>query len=302
MTDRPQLVILGGTGFLGRVLQDRLATKYDVTVIGRKTSPYHWDARTQGAWTEVIDGAFAVINLTGRTVDCRYNETNRRQILQSRVESTRAVGEAIAAATNPPRVWLNASSATTYPDSLDQDRTEDSKLDPKGFSEGVCRQWEAELMAADIPNTRRVAMRITIAFGPERGGAADILYKLVRLGLGGWQGPGCQMVSWIHTDDFARAVEWLLEHEDLSGPVNMAAPNPLSNREFMRLFRQAAKVPIGLPCPTPILAVGAIFLRTEPELILKSRRVVPARLLESGFEFQHPTWGAAIADILRRRS
>jgi len=301
MSDRPQIVIFGGTGFLGQVLRDRLSAAYEITVIGRKTSPHHWDGRSAGAWTEVVDGAFAVINLTGRTVDCRYNAENRRQILHSRLDSTRVLGEAIASATHPPSVWLNASSATIYPYSLDKDMTEASELDPKGFSEDVCRQWEAELMAADTPATRRVAMRITIAFGPERGGATDILHRLVRFGLGGSQGPGDQVVSWIHTDDFARAVSWLLEQDDLSGPINLAAPCPLSNQAFMRLFRRAAGAPIGLPCPSLILAIGAVFLRTEPELVLKSRRVVPARLLKSGFEFRHPAWGAAVKDILERR-
>ncbi len=301
MTDRRKIVITGGTGLLGQVLQDRLQDRFEIVIIGRQTSPYRWDGTTLGEWTKTIDGAFAVINLAGRTVDCRYNATNRRQILESRVNATRVVGEAISKAANPPKVWLNASSATLYPHSLDRDQTEDSELDPTGFSEDVCRQWEAALMAANTPQTRRVAMRITISFGPERGGATDILHRLVRLGLGGAQGPGDQVVSWIHTDDFARAIEWLLEHEDLSGPINMAAPNPLSNQAFMRLFRKAVGIPFGLPSPTPLLALGAIFLRTEPELILKSRRVVPARLLESGFEFRHPTWGAAVKDIVSRR-
>lgn len=215
MADQARIVITGGTGFLGRVLVDRLGARFDIEVIGRQTSPRRWDARTLDSWAEAIDGAFAVINLTGRTVDCRYNAKNRREVLQSRLESTRVVGQAIATAADPPQVWLNASSATLYPHSLDQDRTEDSELDPKGFSEDVCRQWEAELMAADTPRTRRIAMRITIAFEPERGGATDIIHRLVR---------------------------------------------------------KAAGVPFGLPCPTPILALGAILLRTETELVLKSRR------------------------------
>lgn len=264
-----------------------------------------WDARTLGEWSGELDGAEAVINLTGKSVDCRYTARNRREIIASRVDSTRAVGEAIARCANPPRVWLNASSATIYLHSFDRPMDESA---PQGatpeakdeFSIEVIRAWERAFGEAPTPRTRKVALRTTMVLGHARNSVFPVLRRLTRLGLGGRMGSGRQFVSWMHEVDFCRAVEWLITREEISGAVNLAAPNPLPNAEMMRLFREVCGVPLGLPAMEWMLEVGAFFLRTEAELILKSRRVVPGRLLGSGFEFRFPEMRAALEDLNRR--
>lgn len=242
-------------------------------------------------------------------MNCRYTPANRRAITESRTLSTRIVGLAIARATRPPRVWLNASAATLYRHALDQpmdERTGEVGGDEAGapetwrFSVGVVKSWESEFDDATAPVTRKVAMRTSIVMDPHPGGAFSVLSGLVRKGLGGSQGNGAQYVSWMHDDDFARAVEFIIEREDIAGAVNFTAPNPVPNREFMRMLREAWGVKIGLPASAFMLEVGALFLGTETELILKSRRVVPTRLLEAGFRFNFPTWPEAAADLVRR--
>ena len=268
-----------------------------------------WDGVTLGPWAEAIDGADVVINLAGRSVNCRYTPANRRAITESRTLSTRIVGQAIARATRPPRVWLNASAATLYRDALDRpmdERTGEVGGDEPGapetwrFSVGVVKSWESEFEDAMAPVTRKVAMRTSIVMDPHPGGAFSVLSGLVRKGLGGSQGSGAQYVSWMHDDDFARAVEFIVEREDIGGAVNFTAPNPVPNREFMRMLREAWGVNIGLPANALMLEVGALFLGAETELILKSRRVVPMRLLEAGFRFNFPTWPEAATDLVRR--
>jgi hypothetical protein len=260
-----------------------------------------WDGRTVGPWADELDGVDAVINLAGRSVNCRYTPSNRRAILESRIDSTRAVGEAIALCTDPPRVWLQAGTATIYAhryDAPNDERTgvlggnEPGVPETWRFSVDVARRWEDELEQAQTPRTRKVSLRTAIVMNPQAGSAFDILLSLVRRGLGGASGDGRQYVSWIHHEDFVGAVRWLLEH-DLSGPVNVAAPNPLPNAEFMRGLRDAWGRSFGLPSARWMLEVGAVFLRTETELVLKSRRVVPGRLIEAGFGFAHPSWPSA---------
>lgn len=260
-----------------------------------------WDGETLGAWATELEGADAVINLAGRSVNCRYTPTNRRAILESRLDSTNVVGEAIARCTDPPRVWLQAGTATIYAhryDAPNDERAGELGGSEPGipetwrFSVDVARRWEQALEAAQTPRTRKVVLRTAIVMNPDKGSAFDILLSLVRRGLGGASGDGRQYVSWIHHEDFVRAVLWLLEH-DLSGPVNVAAPNPLPNAEFMRALRAAWGRSFGLPSHRWMLEIGAVFLRTETELVLKSRRVVPDRLTEAGFAFAHPSWPAA---------
>jgi uncharacterized protein (TIGR01777 family) len=256
-----------------------------------------------------LEGAMAVINLTGRNVNCRYNAANRRQILDSRVVSTRLVGQAIARAACPPRVWLQASTATIYAHRYDAANDEATGIlggtEPAApatwrFSIEVAQAWERALDDADVPGTRKVAMRSAMTLSPDRGGVFDVLLGLVRRGLGGRAGDGRQYISWIHEVDFIRSVYWLIEHEEIAGAVNLAAPGPVPNAEFMRVLRAAWGMRIGLPAPPWLLEIGAFFLRTETELILKSRRVVPGRLLEGGFTFQFPHWPEAAADLCRR--
>ena len=311
-----KIVIPGGTGQVGTVLARAfLADGHDVVVLSRKKSsqPWkivEWDGKSLGDWANEIDGADVVVNLAGRSVNCRYNEENRRQMMDSRVDSTRVVGEAIVAAKNPPNVWLQASTATIYAhrfDAPNDDVTgiigghEPDAPDTWNFSIDVATSWERVTNEADTPSTRKVLMRSAMIMSPDRGGIFDTMLTIVRLGLGGTAAGGRQYISWIHDLDFIRSVYWLVEHEDLSGPINLAAPEPLPNKEFMRVVREAWGMPIGLPATKWMLELGAFLMRSETELILKSRRVVPKLLTDSGFEFEFPTWKSAAADLCRRR-
>lgn len=319
---RLRIVIPGGSGQIGtslaRYFQER---GHHVTVLTR--GPYaaqwqtvHWDGEHAGEWTETLEGADVCINLAGRSINCRYTAKNREAILRSRVRSTRLLGRVIAGLAHPPRVWMNASAANIYRHATDRAMDEATgeigggemvaprRRAPRkwDFPVRVALDWEAALFAAYTPGVRKVALRTSIVMGPERGGAFAVLLNLVRLSLGGTQGNGRQMVSWIHELDYARAVEFLIERDDLDGPVNMTAPGALPNREFMTELREAAGMPNGIPAPAPLLALGALLLRTETELVLKSRWVEPRRLLEAGFDFQFPEWRAAAEDLMRQRS
>jgi len=268
-----------------------------------------WDGKMLGPWAAEIDGSDIVINLAGRSVNCRYNEENRRQMMDSRVLSTRVVGEAIAAAARPPRVWLQASTATIYAHRFDAPNDDVTGIiggheadapDTWNFSIDVATAWEKTANEADTPRTRKVLMRSAMTMSPDRGGIFDVMLGLVRKGLGGTAASGRQYISWIHDLDFIRSLYWLIEHEELSGPINLSSPNPLPNREFMRIFREAAGVPFGLPAMEWQLAIGAFFMQTETELILKSRRVVPKLLADSGFQFEFPEWPEACRDLYER--
>jgi uncharacterized protein (TIGR01777 family) len=310
-----KLVVPGGSGQVGTLLARAfVADGHEVVVLSRKPAPtpwrtLPWDAETVGDWAAEIDGADAVINLAGRSVNCRYNAENRRLIKSSRIDSTRAVGQAIARAARPPRVWLQASTATIYAHRYDAPNDEEtgalggSEPDAPStwrFSIDVARSWEQAANEAVVGRTRKVLLRSAMTMSPDPGGVFDVLLGLVRWRLGGASGDGRQYVSWIHDLDFVRAVYWLIDHEELEGPVNLAAPGPLPNAEFMSVLRQAWGVGFGLPAARWMLEVGAFFLRTETELILKSRRVVPGRLLRSGFAFELPAWPEAAGDLCRR--
>lgn len=315
-----RMVLPGGSGQVGQALARHFQEQgHQVTVLTR--SPYsapwqtvHWDGAAEGSWTETLDGADVCINLAGRSVNCRYTPANCAAIYNSRIGTTRLLNRVIAGLGSPPRVWLNASTATIYRHALDRPMDEAAgelggyeligkkrrAPDTWNFSIQVAKDWEAEFFSTPTPRTRKVALRSAIAFSPTPGNAFAILLNLVRFSLGGKQGSGRQFVSWIHETDFARAVEFLIDHEELDGPVNIAAPNPLPNREFMEALREAWGMPNGLPTPAFALEIGAFFLRTESELVLKSRRVVPGRLLDAGFEFEFPTWPEAVEDLVRQ--
>jgi uncharacterized protein (TIGR01777 family) len=282
-----------------------------VVVLSRRPVPrpwrvIAWDGATLDDWAQEVSGCDAVINLAGRSVNCRYNVANRREILDSRVLSTRVVAQAVSSSARPPRVWLQASTATIYAHRYDAPNDERSGvvggLEPGApsswkFSIDVACAWEAAFAEANVPRTRKVAMRSALTLSPDRGGIFDTLLGLVRRGLGGTAGDGRQYISWIHHEDFVEAVCWLLAHDDVDGVVNVASPNPVPNAEFMRVLRQTAGVRMGLPANRLMLEAGAIFMRTETELILKSRRVVPARLLEHDFAFRYPHWRDAARDL-----
>ncbi|HXT11417.1 MAG TPA: TIGR01777 family oxidoreductase [Candidatus Angelobacter sp.] len=310
---KQKIIIAGGSGFLGSALARTFTARdHEVVVLTRSPKPrsdgvkeIRWDAKNLGEWASLLDGADVAINLTGKSVDCRYTQKNRRAIIESRVSSTRAIGEAIARCAKPPRVWLNASSATLYKHVFDRAMDENGETgatpDAKDqFSIEVIRQWERALEEAHTPNTRKIALRITMVFGPN-GGVFPVLRRLTRFGLGGRMGNGRQLVSWIHEEDFCRAIEWLMQRDDLAGPINLAAPNPLTNAEMMQMMRKVFNAPFGLPATEWMLEIGAFFLRTETELILKSRRVVPGKLLVSGFEFHFPTLENALRNLQQRK-
>ena len=310
-----RIVITGGSGQIGQILARHFHARGDsVAVIARHSRPAPWptvlwDGLHPGDWVEELDGADAVINLAGRSVNCRYNQANRREIMESRIITTTLVGGAIARAAQPPRVWLNASTATIYRHSLDRPMDDvDGEIggNERGipstwrFSYDVAISWERALFESDTPRTRKVALRSAITMSPDRGGVFDTLLALVRMGLGGRAGSGKQYVSWVQDIDFVRAVEFLIARTDLDGCVNVTSPNPLPNGDFMAALRQAYGARVGLPATDWMLEIGAFFLHTETELILKSRRVVPRRLLEAGFGFEFPDWSRAAADLVRR--
>lgn len=311
-----KVVIPGGTGQVGTILARAFhAGGHEVVVLSRRPAParwrtVEWDARSVGAWASELEAADAVINLAGRSVDCRYTDANRQAIITSRVDSTLAVGAAIASAARPPRVWLQMSTATIYAHRHDAPNDERSGVvggtEPDApaswrFSIEVARAWEAAAEQCETPETRRVLLRSAVVMSPDRGGIFDTLLGLVRIGLGGRAASGRQYVSWIHEADFIGAIDWLLDHDELSGPVNLAAPHPLPNAAFMRALRAAAGMPFGLPASRSMLEAGALAMRTETELVLKSRFVVPGRLADSGFTFQFPHWPEAAAELCGRR-
>ncbi|MGN6555427.1 MAG: TIGR01777 family oxidoreductase [Verrucomicrobiota bacterium] len=297
--ERCKIILSGGSGFLGQTLATWFAARnYAVVVITR--SPRHqtgpirdvfWDGKTVRQWAEELEGAVAVINLAGRSVDCRYHARNRKEILDSRIDSTRAVGEAIRRCKTPPRVWINASTGTIYGHTFEMPMDEAGAIwaSPEAkdeFSIDVAKAWEAAFNEAETPLTRKITLRMAMVLGTTGNSVFPMLRRLARLGLGGKMASGRQFVSWIHHEDFCRAIEWLIDHENFSGVVNVAAPNPLSNREMMRIFRRVSGVPIGLPAPLWLLEIGTFMLRTETELVIKSRRVIPKRLEDAGFTFR----------------
>jgi uncharacterized protein len=310
-----KFVLAGGSGQVGTVLARTLhAEGHEIVVLSRRPNFFAWrteiwDGRSLGPWCRELDGADVVINLAGRSVNCRYGAANRREILVSRVDSTHAIGRAISAVAHPPRVWLQASTATIYAHRFDAPNDEATGIlggaeadapDTWKFSIDVARAWEQAAIESVPSTTRLVLMRSAMTMSPDAGGIFDTLLGLVRRGLGGTCGDGRQFVSWIHERDFVRAVEWLIERDDIAGPVNLAAPHPLPNAEFMRELRGAWGAPFGLPAALWMLELGAFFLRTESELILKSRRVVPRRLAEAGFTFAYGDWPHAAAELCTR--
>jgi uncharacterized protein (TIGR01777 family) len=312
-----KIVIPGGSGQVGQLLARAFQNDgHDVVILTRRLAsegagrPVLWDARTLGDWTAELEGADVVINLAGKSVNCRYTARNREEITRSRVDSTKAIGRAIVEARRPPRVWLQAGTATIYAHRYDAAHDEASGFlggneedvpETWRFSIDVAQAWERALNEAPAaPLTRKLLLRSALILSPERAGIFDVLLGLVRHGLGGRMGNGRQYVSWIHGADFIQAIYWLIAHENLEGVVNLASPNPLPNAEFMRVLREAWGTRVGLPASKWMLEIGTFLMRTETELVLKSRRVIPGRLLQDGFEFMFPDWNEAARDLCRR--
>ena len=310
-----KILIPGGSGQVGNILARHFHEQgHTVTVLSRSPRPAPWrevvwDGTNEGDWIRDLEASDVCLNLAGRSVNCRYTAANRRTIYESRIQSTLLLNWAIGALKRPPRLWVNASTATIYRHSLDRamdERTgelggnEPGAPDTWNFSIDVAKKWEQAFFCTATPRTRKVAIRSAMTFSPDGGGVFDAFLGLVRHGFGGPQGSGDQFVSWIHETDFVRAIELLVAREDLDGVVNLAAPNPLPNSQFMRELRTAYGTRIALPTLGWMIEIGAWLMRTESELILKSRRVVPGRLLEAGFSFAFPDWPGAARDLVAR--
>jgi uncharacterized protein len=308
-----KVVIPGGTGQVGTALRRALRSDgHEVVVLTRRPAgdgQVLWDGERLGPWAREIDGSDVVINLAGRSVSCRYTKRNLTEMMRSRVRSARVVGQAIAAAERPPRAWLQMSTATIYAHTHgapNDDVTgviggsEEAVPGYWEFSVDIARAWERELAESKVPATRKVALRAAMVMTPDSGGVFDVLSRIARLGLGGPVAGGGQYVSWIHEDDFTAAVHFIIDQDELAGPVNLASPAPVRQRDFMRELRAAWGVSVGLPATRWMAELGALAIRTDTELLLKSRRVVPALLTAAGFEFRHGMWPEAARDLVRR--
>ena len=307
---KTKIILTGASGFLGQKLVEFLSENVpgvDIVAISRKspaTLPANarfvaWDGITLGNWKSEFEGATAVINLAGKSVNCRYNEKNKNAIMQSRLITTKLVGEAIEACENKPEVWMNAASATIYEHTEDAPNTEESTRIGTGFSVEVCKAWENAFNAFNHQGVRQITLRTTIVLG-KNGGVTKPLKVLTKLGMGGKMGSGKQQFSWIHEEDFCRIVLHFLTHKTCSGAYNMAAPNPVTNKVLHQNIRKALGVPFGIPQPTFLLKFGAVLIGTETELILKSRYVISKRLKEEGFEFKFPTIDVCLKDVFSK--
>jgi len=303
---KEKIILAGGSGFLGQgLVQYFLENGYEVIILSRKkiTSDnlnlkfLKWDGKTLGKWAESLENAQAMINLVGRSVNCRYNKKNKAAIYSSRLESTAIIGEAIQKCENPPKVWFNSASATIYRHALDKPMDEVAGEFGEGFSVDVCQKWEETFHSIPTPKTRRIVMRLAMVLG-KNGGVMKPFQNLVKLGLGGTQGKGNQFISWLHEKDFHRMIQWFLNNEHISGTFNLSAPNPIPNKDFMQKMRQVYNQPLSLPATEWMLEIGAFFMRTETELITKSRRVIPQKLLDLGFKFDYPTIDDAFENLI----
>ncbi len=299
-----KLVVAGGTGFLGRELVNHFKKDFDEIVILSRTAVFKketvkymiWDAKTFGAWCNELEGADAVINLCGKSVDCRYTKSNKAVIFSSRLESTKIIGEAIINCKTPPQLWINGASATIYRHSENEPMIEVNGEIGTGFSVEVCKAWEKIFDEFKLPSTRKVNMRISLVLG-KSGGVFPALMNVVKKGIGGTMGKGTQQVSWVHINDFCNMIRWILDTKITTGIYNCVSPNPVKNMKLMSLLRKKAGIDIGLPATKWMLEIGAFFMRTETELILKSRYSFPERALREGFVFNYNTIEEGLAEL-----
>ncbi|MCM3225126.1 TIGR01777 family oxidoreductase [Terribacillus saccharophilus] len=291
-----KVIIAGGTGFIGDFLQKRFQELgYDVIIISRQKQHINWEDRL--SIQRALEGAELLINLAGKSVNCRYNEKNKQEIMNSRVATTKILGEAVQSCSNPPELWINSSTATIYRHAEDRPMTEAEGEIGSGFSVDVATKWEDTFFSYKLPETRQIALRIAIVLG--KGGGVMTPYRnLVRFGLGGIQGSGKQMFSWIHIEDLFQIILFLRDKKKLSGVFNCSAPQPVTNRALMNKLRHEMNAPIGLPAPKWLLEIGSVFIQTETELVLKSRWVIPDRLEREGYNFRFKTLDHTLQDIL----
>jgi uncharacterized protein len=314
-----KIVIAGGTGFIGQELTNYFGRENEIVILTRelqhqKTNAFgensvapgvlkntryvKWDGKTLGEWVNELNGAAVLINLAGKTVNCRYNEKNKKEIFDSRTHSVKILGEAIQKSAQPPQLWINAASATIYPHATDTPRDENFTAFANDFSVQVCRLWENTFYEQQTPRTRKVALRMAITLGA--GGVMTPYFNLLKFALGGRQGSGKQMYSWVHVTDTCRMIDWIYEHTELEGTFNCVSPNAVTNTVFMQTLRKVTGHVIGLPAYSWMLVIGARLIGTEPELILKSRWVLPTKILQSGFNFQYPEIETAFKEIISK--
>ncbi|QJB41746.1 TIGR01777 family protein [Chitinophaga oryzae] len=300
-----RIIIAGGTGFIGQGLVEYFGEDNDIVILTRRPLPASgrvqymtWDGRTRGDWAVALEGADLLINLTGKSVNCRYNDANRQAIFNSRTDATLILGEVVQTLEKPPRLWVNAASATIYRHAEDRPMDEFTGEIANDFSVQVCKRWEAAFNGITLQHTRKAILRIGVTLGWQPGGVMHPYLNLVKFGLGGHQGSGRQMFTWVHINDVCRMINWLYDNDNASGVYNCTSPHPVPNRTFMRLLRKTAGHLFGLPAPAPLLSIGAALIGTETELLLKSRWVLPTRALQEGFVFQYPVLETAFPDIL----
>jgi uncharacterized protein (TIGR01777 family) len=292
------IVIAGASGFVGKNLTRYFVDSgWKVLSIGRAEADATWN--DQPSLIRAMDGADAVVNLAGKSVNCRFTPSNVAELIRSRVETTRAIGDAIALCKNPPKVWINASGASIYRENVSRANTEDSPIDGEGTMAEVARQWEQALYNAPAVRTRRIALRITLVLGAD-GGVFPIYKRLVGLGQGGAQGAGNQCMSWIHIADLVHLIAFIIQEESITGAVNAAAPQPLENTAFMATMRKAMKFPFGIPAPAPLIRIGTTLIGTDSELILRGMHVISSKAPQHGFNFQFPTLSHAFQSLLRQ--
>ena len=301
---KKKITIAGGSGFLGKAISNHFLNKgYEVVVLTRGNSSLnhnihfqHWDGKTLGDWARKIEGSQIIINLTGKSVDCRYTEKNKAEILSSRVDSTSVLGKAIEQLTNPPTLWLNSSTATIYKSSFDKRMTEENGEIGDDFSMNIAKAWEKAFFESKTPETRKVALRISLVLGKNEG-VLPVLTRLTKFGLGGYHGNGKQKFAWIHVKDLIQIIDFIQSEKTFDGVVNCTSPSDINNREFMKALQSSLNVPFGIPTPKPLLEIGSFFMRTETELILKSRFAYPKRLLDNGFQFEFKDVEKALIDL-----
>ena len=302
-----KVILAGGSGYIGRLLASFYSeSAAEVIVLTRGTSWLkgnvrfvHWNGKGVGDWAKELEGADLLVNITGKNVNCRYNQKNKDEILNSRVDATAALGKALDHLENPPKVWIQSASATIYRHADDRPMDERTGEIGEGFSVDVCKQWEETFWAQKAPSTRKVLLRIGIVLGKSES-ALPRLLNLTKLGLGGRQGNGKQYMSWIHEADVVAAIHWVYTHKDITGTFNCTAPQPLTNADFMKTLRDVCKVPFGVPMPAWMLEIGALIIGTETELILKSRWVLPRKLMDAGYVFQFPELRSGLLNILSK--
>jgi uncharacterized protein (TIGR01777 family) len=302
---KSKIIIPGGAGFIGKYVANFFDKKnYEIIILTRgkarveKGITYqNWNGKSFGNWTKSLEGAEMVLNLAGKSVDCRYHKKNKKEILDSRIDTTRIIGEAIHNCITPPKLWVNMSTATIYEHTLDgKANDEKNGIIGDDFSMNVAKAWEKTFNDLTLFATRKIAMRTSIVLGKE-GGALTHLAPLVKFGLGGKNGSGKQFVSWIQVEDLARIIEWFITNKNASGAYNCTSPTPIRNEFFMKKIRTAFGISFGLPATKWMIEVGTFLLRSESELVLKSRKVVPKRLQDEGFKFKYEELSATLNNM-----